>query len=129
MGTQTKVARPSAEMVSVDRRFRAFGDRPRLRILNLLQTSELCVGDLVQILNVPQPRVSRHLAYLKKAGLVQSRKSGLWIHYSLTPARNDFHRKLLDCAVTCFRDVPEIQKDNARAMQLRESGGCCPKGH
>jgi len=129
MTSKTRTPRPSAEMISVDRMFRAFCDRTRLRILNVLQAGELCVGDLVQILDVPQPRVSRHLAYLKKAGLVQSRKSGLWIHYSLAPPSNDFHRKLLDCAMTCFEAVPEIRSDNARAMVIRQSGGCCPEGH
>ena len=53
-----------------DRMFRAFSDRTRLRILHLLQGGEMCVGDLVEVLRVPQPKASRHLAYLKKAGLV-----------------------------------------------------------
>ena len=62
----------------VDLKFRAFSDRTRLRILHLLQEGELCVGDIVAILKVPQPRASRHLAYLRKADLVVVRKSGLW---------------------------------------------------
>ena len=62
--------------------FRAFSDRTRLRILHVLQDGELCVGDIVEILQVPQPRISRHLAYLRKAQLVLVRKSGLWSHYS-----------------------------------------------
>jgi DNA-binding transcriptional ArsR family regulator len=56
--------------------FRAFSDRTRLRILHLLSEGELCVGDLVGVLRVPQPTASRHLAYLRRAGLVVTRKNG-----------------------------------------------------
>ena len=112
---------------SIDAMFRAFSDRTRLRILHVLLDGELCVGDIVQNLRAPQPRVSRHLAYLRKAGLVDVRKCGLWKHYSLFPAKNSFHQKLLECLQKCFSDVPELQADNARAAKLRKSGGCCPE--
>lgn len=111
---------------SIDLMFRAFSDQTRLRILCALQEGELCVGDLVDILEAPQPRVSRHLAYLRKAGLVVARKSGLWSHYSLAPAKTPFHRKLLECLGKCFGEVPEIKADAARAAKIRKSGGCCP---
>ena len=110
----------------VDLMFRAFSDRTRLRILHLLMGGELCVGDIVEVLQVPQPRVSRHLGHLRKANLVAVRKSGLWSHYSLRTAKSTFHRKLLECLSNCFRDVPEIQADAARAAKIRKSGGCCP---
>ena len=110
----------------VDLMFRAFSDRTRLRILRLLQASETCVGDLVEILGVPQARVSRHLAYLRRASLVVARKEGLWMHYSLAPARDAFHKDLLNCLKSCFRDVPELARDQRRAEKLRRSGGCCP---
>jgi ArsR family transcriptional regulator len=111
---------------SVDLMFRAFSDRTRLRILHILLDGELCVGDIVDILRAPQPRVSRHLAYLRKANLVVVRKSGLWCHYSLTQAETPFHRKLLECLAKCFGEVPELQADSARAAKIRKSGGCCP---
>lgn len=110
----------------VDLMFRAFSDRTRLRILYLLEGGELCVGDIVEILQVPQPKASRHLAYLRRAELVVVRKSGLWSHYSLAPAQSDFHRKLLECLANCFGDVPEIQADQRRAAKIKRSGGCCP---
>ena len=106
--------------------FRALCDRTRLRILSLLRDGELCVGDLVAVLQVPQPKVSRHLAQLRRAGLVVTSRTGLWVHYSLAQAKMAFHRKLLECAIASFQEVPEIKSDNVRAKALRSSAGCCP---
>ncbi len=103
--------------------FRAFSDPTRLRILHLLRGGELCVCDLVEVLGVPQPKASRHLAYLRKAGLVLARKQGLWSYYSLAPARDALHERLLDCLTSCFQDVPELAKD-ARRLAVRQ-GVCC----
>ena len=111
----------------IDRMFRAFSDRTRLRILHLLQGGERCVGDLVEILRVEQPSASRHLAYLRRAGLVRVRKARNWCYYSLAPSAAPFHQKLLECLACCFREVPEMQKDAARAEKIRKSGGCCPE--
>lgn len=101
--------------------FRAVADRTRLRILHLLRSGELCVCHLTAALDVPQPKASRHLAYLRKAGLVVARRQGLWMHYRLAPARSPFHAKLLACLTCCFQDVPEIVQD---ARRLRKSK-CC----
>jgi ArsR family transcriptional regulator len=111
---------------SLDLVFRAFSDRTRLRILYLLQGGALCVGNIVDVLQIEQPSASRHLGYLRKAGLVAVRKAGLWSYYSLAPAAHPFHRKLLECLACCFAEVPEIRADQARAKQVRKSGGCCP---
>jgi ArsR family transcriptional regulator, arsenate/arsenite/antimonite-responsive transcriptional repressor len=110
----------------MDLMFRAFSDRTRLRILHLLRAGEACVGDLVTALQVPQPRVSRHLAYLRNAKLVVARKAGLWSYYSLAAVQNPFHQNLLDCIACCFGDVPELQADAERAAKRKQSGGCCP---
>jgi len=107
--------------------FRAFSDRTRLRILHLLLDGELCVGDLVRVLRVPQPTASRHLAYLRRAGLVMNRKNGLWSHYSLAPVRSAFHRQLVRCLRSCFGDVTELGRDRIEVTKLRKSGGCCPR--
>lgn len=109
----------------VDLMFRAFSDRTRLRILCLLQHGETCVGDMAAILEAPQPRVSRHLAYLRKSGLVSVRKSGQWAYYSLAAPGDGFHHKLLKCLRECFTCVPEVQADLARAARLRECGQRC----
>ena len=106
--------------------FRGFSDPLRLRILHLVAEGELCVCDLVEVLRAPQPTVSRHLSYLRKAGLVSSREERSWNFYRLTPARSLFHRKLLECLGTCFNDVPELRADSQRAKRLRARGGCCP---
>ncbi len=109
----------------IDTMFRAFSDRTRLRILNLLRSGELCVCDLIRVIGSPQPTISRHLAYLRKAGLVTSRKEGLWMYYELAPAKNAFHKKLMECLGCCFNEVPELAKD-AKALGRRcESGKCC----
>jgi ArsR family transcriptional regulator, arsenate/arsenite/antimonite-responsive transcriptional repressor len=98
----------------VDRMFRAFSDPTRLRILHLLLPGELCVCDIVNTLRIPQPTASRHLAYLKKSGLVDSRRDGLWIHYKLATPQAAFHRKLIDCLGCCCEDVPQLAKDSKR---------------
>jgi ArsR family transcriptional regulator, arsenate/arsenite/antimonite-responsive transcriptional repressor len=106
--------------------FRAFSDRTRLRILHLLSEGELCVGDLVKVLRVPQPTASRHLAYLRRAGLGVTRKNGLWSYYKLAAAESAFDKHLLGCLKGCFHDVPELGLDSKKAAKRRQSGGCCP---
>jgi ArsR family transcriptional regulator, arsenate/arsenite/antimonite-responsive transcriptional repressor len=108
----------------IDLMFKAFSDKTRLRILSLLQGGECCVGDLVEILQVEQPSASRHLAYLRRAGLVAVRKTRQWSYYSLALARGAFHEKLLECLSCCFQEVPQIRADRARATKLK--GFCCP---
>jgi ArsR family transcriptional regulator, arsenate/arsenite/antimonite-responsive transcriptional repressor len=113
--------------ISVDQMFRAFSDRTRLRILSMLRRSsagqgELCVCEIVGVLEVPQPKVSRHLAYLRRAGLVEARREGLWMYYRLSAPRNAFHAKLLDCLACCFDDVPQLAKD---AKRLGQGATCC----
>lgn len=108
--------------------FRAFSDETRLRILHLLKLEEMCVGDLVAILDLPQPTVSRHLSYLRNAELVETRKEGLWRFYRLAPVDNQLQERLFGCLGRCFQDIPTLDQDAARAVDLRESGrSCCPE--
>lgn len=110
----------------IDLMFQAFCHRLRLRILHLLDQGEMCVGNIVEILQAPQPKVSRHLAVLKRAKLVTVRREGQWIHYALAPVQSTFHQKLLECAANCFHEVTEIRRDKKRieAIRLRDNG-CC----
>jgi len=108
--------------------FRAFADPTRLRILHLLTPGELCVCDLVDVLRVPQPKVSRHLAYLRRAGLVLARRDGLWTHYQLAPAQNTLHGKLLDCLACCLGGLPELAADAKKLRARRPDrviAACC----
>jgi ArsR family transcriptional regulator, arsenate/arsenite/antimonite-responsive transcriptional repressor len=114
---KTKSAPPQTTTV-----FRALSDRTRLRILNLLQGGELCVCHIVSVLDIPQPTASRHLSYLRKAGLVVARKEGLWMHYRLSPAHSKSHTMLVECLAQCFREECVFAKDNER---LRSGVGSC----
>lgn len=110
---------------AIDTMFRAFSDRTRLRILHLLKDhGEICVGDLVAVLAAPQTTVSRHLAYLRRSGLVRVRKDGLWKHYSLVAGRTAFHRQLLGCLGGCFDEVRELAADRRRYERFKRR--CCP---
>ncbi|MBI4061499.1 MAG: metalloregulator ArsR/SmtB family transcription factor [Elusimicrobia bacterium] len=103
----------------VDRLFRAFADRTRLRILRLLRGGEVCVCDIMAVLRVPQPKVSRHLGYLKRAGLVADRRDGAWRHYSLVSAKSAAHRRLLACVDACLDGVPAIRRDAEKLRAAR----------
>ncbi len=107
--------------------FRAFADETRLRILHLLKGGEMCVGDVVTILDLPQPTVSRHLSYLRQAQLVQTRKEGLWRFYRLAPVTNPLQERLFGCLGGCFEDIPALHADSERAEALKANGkSCCP---
>lgn len=118
---------PVAMADKVDLMFKAFSDRTRLRLLYLLRSKETCVCDLVDVLGVPQSKVSRHLAYLRRAGLVSARKDGFWMHYQLVPATTEFHKSLLKCLDCCSTLVPELAKDAERLSRSRASceSSCC----
>ena len=111
----------------IEKMFRAFADPTRLRLLHLLRDGEFCVSDIIQILQVRQAKASRHLIYLRQAGLVDCRRQGLWIFYRLSLPRTVFHRKLLECLEQCFVGVPGMVADRHRAARLRKAGGCCPE--
>ena len=108
---------------SADQLFAAVADPTRLRILALLRTGELCVCDLVDVLRLPQPKVSRHLGVLRDAGLVTQRIESNWRHYRLAKPGNTFHQRLLDCIECCVSCVPAVQHDLKRAAA---ADLCCP---
>jgi ArsR family transcriptional regulator len=95
-------------------------------MLHLLRSREICVGDLVRSLRVPQAAASRHLAYLRRAGLVEARRQGLWMHYSLARPKSRLHRRLLACLGSCFQDLPQVTSD-ARRFEALRNAGCCPR--
>ena len=94
--------------------FKAFADPVRLRLLNLLSDGEVCVCYLHEALDLPQSTVSRHLAYLRKRGLVVGRKEGLWVHYRLAKPAGALHRALIGCLGACLEDIDVLKQDRRK---------------
>ena len=113
--------------VPMPRIFRALSDETRLRILHLLREGELCVGDLVKILRLPQAKTSRHLAYLRNARLVSVRANGKWSFYALARATDSVSSRLDELLQVGLKTVPGTAADARRAAKIRKEGGCCPK--
>jgi ArsR family transcriptional regulator len=91
--------------------FETLADRTRLRILNLVSRGELCVCYFTSILGAPQPTISRHLAHLRRAGLVSARRDGKWIHYSLAPLGHDGRSRILKTVLDEMGTEPQLKKD------------------
>jgi ArsR family transcriptional regulator, arsenate/arsenite/antimonite-responsive transcriptional repressor len=100
--------------------FRALADRTRLRLLNLLRNEEVCVCFFVETLKTNQPKISRHLAYLRRAGIVGVRREGQWMHYRIVePADADATRVLRD-TLSWLANDQEMQRDRDRLIKV-----CC----
>ncbi len=103
--------------------FRVFADPVRLRLINLLgEGRELAVHHLHETLGLPQPTVSRHLAYLRKHGLVTTRKEGLLVHYRLKRPTSALHRSLLLCVASCLGDEETMAHDRERLERVLSRG-------
>ena len=108
-----------SEMASV---FQALADPTRLRILGLLLTGEVCVCHIHETLKISQPKASRHLAYLRRAGLVRGRREGLWIHYSLSLPGAALAAVVTEATERALLRADAVQKDLVR---LQKKTGCC----
>jgi len=106
--------RPNPARFTMDRFFQALGDSTRLRLLNLMGEQELCVCYFVEILDQPQPKISRHLAYLRRAGVVESRREGKWMHYRIAPPPDAGAAQLLRQTLACLKQDRAMQADRAR---------------
>jgi ArsR family transcriptional regulator len=105
--------------------FKALSDESRLRIINLLfYSGELCVCDIEAVMGVTQTKVSRHLAYLRRVGLVDDRRQGLWMLYSIAKPKNAKHEKIMDFLAALLRSNDAAQKD-ARRLASQIQKGCC----
>lgn len=96
------------------RLFAALADPTRLRLLNLMDGREVCVCYFVEILKQGQPKISRHLAYLRNAGIVNARREGKWMHYSIKRPDDPRASAILDSTLSSFKADPEMQSDLAR---------------
>jgi ArsR family transcriptional regulator len=109
--------------------FGAFANPTRLRILNLLQDrKEICVCDLCEVLGEAQPKVSRHLAVLREAGLVEVRRDRKWKFYSVSQAPTRLHRTLLRCVRTCLPELDELASDRERLAAIEPRVRCVQAG-
>jgi ArsR family transcriptional regulator, arsenate/arsenite/antimonite-responsive transcriptional repressor len=99
--------------------FRALADRTRLRLLNLMGEKEVCVCYFVAVLKLSQPKISRHLAYLRRAGIVDARRQGKWMHYRLL-APSDPRAKILQNTLAWLQQDPEMRLDHAQLLRA-----CC----
>lgn len=93
---------------------KALADRTRLRIVGLLAAGEICVCHIHESLGVPQPTASRHLAYLRRAGLVEGRKEGLWVHYRLARLDDPVLQTVLDAAAHAVGHLSSSERDYRR---------------
>lgn len=101
-------------LFSLETLFKALADRTRLRILGLLVNGEVCVCHIHESLGIPQPMASRHLAYLRRAGLVATRKDGLWVHYRLAELPDPVLTSVLSAAAHAVSHVPAASRDRKR---------------
>jgi ArsR family transcriptional regulator len=128
------VTKPRAAIDQLESVFKALADKTRLRILALLGNNEVCVCHIHDSLEVPQPTVSRHLAYLRRAGLVDVRRDGVWMHYRVNRSLDSAVQTVLNAAVealTSVRTTAADRKQFQRAfgelyvMSTPTGGACC----
>lgn len=100
--------------------FRALADRTRLRLLNLMGAEEVCVCFFVEILKTNQPKISRHLAYLRRAGIVGVRREGQWVHYRVVEPTDTSAARVLKEVLSWLANDQEMQRDRERLIKV-----CC----
>ena len=100
--------------------YMALADRTRLRLLNLMRDEEICVCFFTEVLGDSQPKISRHLAYLRNAGLVEARRDGKWMHYSIKPLGDEQARRVLDAALEWLESREEMRLDREKYRTV-----CC----
>jgi ArsR family transcriptional regulator len=107
---------PAPGLQDLDAVFKGFAHPTRLRILNLLAAGELCVCDLVDILELPQPAVSRHLAHLSTVSLVAVRRDSNFAHYRFADPKGDLHRNIIACVKGCFGGIKSLDAERQLAV-------------
>jgi ArsR family transcriptional regulator, arsenate/arsenite/antimonite-responsive transcriptional repressor len=103
-----------------ERFFQALGDNTRLRLLNLMGDQEICVCYFVEVLKQSQPKISRHLAYLRNAGLVEARRNGTWMHYRIVTPPDEGAARILADLLGHFRQDKAMQAERAKLTKA-----CC----
>jgi ArsR family transcriptional regulator len=105
---------------NLERFFQALGDKTRLRLLNLMEDREICVCYFVEILDQPQPKISRHLAYLRNACMVAARRDGKWMHYRIAMPPHEGAAQVLRQVLQSLQEEKPMQADRNRLNKA-----CC----
>jgi len=131
-------SKQQAAVDELERLFKALADKTRLRILALLGNNEVCVCHLHDSLGLPQPTVSRHLAYLRRSGLVTARRDGVWMHYQVSRALSPVTNGVVAAAVAALQQLPATNQDRKQfqrafgrlyVLDSPAGGACCaPRG-
>ena len=109
-------------LTQLEHLFKALADATRLRILGLLLTGEVCVCHIHESLRIPQSKASRHLAYLRRTGLVDTRRQGLWIYYRLSDTSDPIVGTIRQAVAHALGHIEAVQRD---ANRLQKKTGCC----
>lgn len=110
----SRPAPPLKDLETLTDVYAALADPTRLRILSLLGEDEICVCHIHASLGVPQPTASRHLAYLRKSGLVEARREGVWMHYRLVPVTNPVVASVMKAALHALTHTTIRERDEQR---------------
>jgi ArsR family transcriptional regulator len=128
------VSKPRAAVDELENLFKALADKTRLRILALLGNNEVCVCHIHDSLGLPQPTVSRHLAYLRKSGLVAVRRDGVWMHYQVSRALSPVVQGVVAAAAGALQQLPATTQDRRQfqrsfgqlyVLDSPAGGACC----
>jgi ArsR family transcriptional regulator len=136
---RVRAEKTRAAVDDLEQLFKALADKTRLRILALLGNNEVCVCHIHDSLGLPQPTVSRHLAYLRKSGLVAARRDGVWMHYQLSRSLSPVIRDVVAAAVVALQQLPATTHDRKQfqrafgqlyVLDSAAGGACCaPRAH
>ena len=134
----TTTSKSQAAVDELENLFKALADKTRLRILALLGSNEVCVCHIHDSLGVPQPTVSRHLAYLRKSGLVEARRDGVWMHYQVSRSLSPVLQGVVAATVSALQQLPATNQDRKQfqrsfghlyVLDSPAGGACCaPRG-
>jgi len=131
---RTATTKSRAALDQLEDVFKALADKTRLRILALLENNEVCVCHIHDTLGLPQPTASRHLAYLRRSGLVAARRDGVWMHYQVSRALDPVVQSVVNAAVDALNQVPATSKDRKQfqrafgelyVLDSAAGGSCC----
>jgi ArsR family transcriptional regulator, arsenate/arsenite/antimonite-responsive transcriptional repressor len=134
MRSRTSAVKSRAPIDELENVYKALADKTRLRILALLGNNEVCVCHIHDSLGLPQPTVSRHLAYLRKSGLVAARRDGVWMHYQVSRTLSPLVRAILGAAVDALQHVAATSQDRKQfqrsfgqlyVLDSPAGGTCC----